>query len=203
MSNYRLMPNEAMLLQDAGVAHTGVTSSASGELLLTSQNLVYIHKGIFGNTKNVFQYPLNQIKRYNGRPQVMVGRLSNDRETLDVYFNNGFSESFYFLEHNKQNIKRWVRAISNVALGRDPNSKEGDNAGGVDDNSIVGIVKEVGSEFLGAFGAGILAARKKTTDATEPAKETCRKKCVSCSAPLIGYRGQTVRCQYCDTQQVL
>lgn len=29
------------------------------------------------------------------------------------------------------------------------------------------------------------------------------KKCISCSAPLIGYKGQLVHCKYCDTDQTL
>ena len=29
------------------------------------------------------------------------------------------------------------------------------------------------------------------------------KKCISCSAPLIGKKGQVVHCKYCDTDQIL
>lgn len=213
MAKYRLMPNESMILQEIGVAHGGVMAIYTDELILTNLNLVCINKGMFGNTKNVYLYPLSQIKRYNGRPQVMMGKLSNGTATLDVYLNNGECESFNFQSGNKKNIKRWIDAVVSVIGGGELHDGSSyDKNDDYDSDTLVGAIKEVGDQFKDV-GSELLDAlgfkpRKKPAKAaaatvTAAVSEKISKKCMSCSAPLIGYRGQTVSCKYCNTEQTL
>ena len=211
---YRLMPNESMILQESSVAHGGVMAIYTDDLMLTSLNLVCVNKGMFGNTKNVFVYPLSQIKRFNGKPQVMMGKLSNGTATLDVYLNSGECESFNFQTGNKRNIKKWIDAIISVIGGGDGQTGNGydDDDDDYDSDTLVDAFREVGdqfkdvgNEFLDALG---FKPRKKAPKAAASvagavASEKISKKCMSCSAPLIGYRGQTVKCKYCDTEQTL
>ncbi len=204
---YNLMPNESVLLQETGVAHGGLIAAAfTDELLLTNLNIVCINKGMFGNTKNVFQYPLNQITIYNDKPQVKMGKLSNGTPTLDVYFKNGGCEKFSFSLNGRRIINNWINEIYKL-FGVE--ESENDFNKGYDPNSFVGAimgvgdqVKDVGSEVLGALGFN--PAKKKTqANIGTNGPEKISKKCVSCSAPLVGYKGKIVKCKYCDTEQTL
>lgn len=212
--NYRLMPNESMILQESRVAHGGVMAIYTDDLMLTSLNLVCINKGMLGNTKNVFVYPLNQIKRFNGKPQVMMGKLSNGMATLDIYFINGGCESFNFQTGNKRNIKKWIDAIISVIGGGDGQAGSGYDydTDDYDSDTLVGAFREVGGQFkdVGNEFLDVLGFKQRTKSpktATSAAgmvtSEKISKKCMSCSAPLIGFRGQTVKCRYCDTEQTL
>ena len=212
MAKYRLMPNESIILQEVSVAHGGVMAIYTDELILTNQNLVCINKGVLGNTKNVFQYPLSQVRRFNGRPQVMMGKLSNGIPTLDVYFNNGGCESFNFQSGNKRNIKKWMNAIVSILEGDDPLNNDSLDDDDYDSDTLVGAFKEVGDQFKDVGNEfldvlGFKPRRKSAKAAAVPvagaAGERVSKKCMSCSAPLNGLRGQNVKCKYCDTEQTL
>ena len=212
MAKYQLMPNESMILQEVSVAHGSVMAICTDELLLTSLNLVCVHKGVFGNMKNVFTYPLSQIKRFKGKPQVMMGKLSNREETLDVYLNGGECESFYFQTKNKRTIKNWIEAIMS-ACGFDSSTDDsGDVDDGYDSDTLAGAFKEVGdqfkeveNDFFDALGFKPRGKTKKSIAAgvASAAGEKVSKKCMSCSAPIFGNKGQTVKCKYCDTEQTL
>ena len=60
--------------------------------------------------------------------------------------------------------------------------------------------KDAAAELFGAFG---FKPGKKKSASTSQGVERVGKKCVSCSASLIGNRGQVVKCKYCDTEQAL
>ena len=209
---FNLMPNESIILQEVSVAHGGVWAIYTDELILTNLNIYCVNKGTFGNTKKIFNYPLSQIKKYNGKPQVMMGKLSNGTPSLDIYFMNGSSESFNFQSGNKKNINKWIDAINNiVGGGSDSNNLSMDDDSYDDDDdsdTLVGAFKEVGSEFkevgvefLGALG--FKPGKKKSPNSSVAGSETVSKKCSSCSAPLIGKKGQVIKCKYCDTKQTL
>ena len=206
--NYGLMPNESILLKEVSVAHGGVMAAYTDELILTNLNLICVGKGIFGNNKGIKKYPLHQIKIYDGKPQAMQGKLSNGTPALEVYFMNGATESFSFQSGNKKKIEQFIQGISK-ALGVSNNSfgYETETNDDVDDDSLIGAFKEVGEEFadvgkelLGVIG--IKPGKKKNNGvATGPVHMT--KKCMSCSAPLSGMQGSTIKCKYCDTIQTL
>jgi hypothetical protein len=202
---YRLMPNESIILKESGIAHDRAMATSSDELMLTNLNIIYTQKGMLGNTKNIIQYPLNQIKKFNGTPQVIMGKMSNGYLGLEIYFINGSVERFNFYSFDKKKINRWVDAIY-TAMGCDIETRSDNSKSIIAEGSLAGTVKEVGGQFINAgselLGAiGINLPEKKST--VNQNKESVTKKCVSCSAPLIGYKGQLVKCKYCDTKQTL
>lgn len=208
-SNFNLMPNESIILKETSVAHGGVMAVYTDELILTNLAIICINKGVFGNTKNIYRYPLNQIKMYNGKPQAIQGKLSNGVPALEVYFMNGM-ESFNFQTMNKRNIQRWIDEITKVICGLsdDMSNLDNSNDNDYDSDTLVGAFKEVGdqfkevgSELMGAFG--IKMPKINTKSSSNNASEKVSKKCTSCSAPLIGVRGQVIKCKYCDTNQTL
>lgn len=208
-AKYSLMPNESVILQESSVAHGGVMAGFTDDLMLTNLNIVCINKGILGNTKNIFQYPLSQIKRYNGKPQAVLGKLSNGTATLDIFFVDGRKESFYFNSlGNKRKINQWINEIINVVCGDDPLKESEGKASYIEPDSVAGAVldaanqvKDMGAELLGSLGIKPGFLKSVTGASSEP--ERVSRKCSSCSAPLVGFKGKAVKCKYCDTVQTL
>lgn len=198
---YELMPNEVVILKDTNVAHGGIMAGYTDELILTNLNLVVVSKGVFGNTKGIFQYPLSQIKRFNGQPQAIKSKRSNSTPCLEVYFTSGDVEQFSFSGNNKRKIDNWADSIAHII-----NNENVDTSDAQDDDLLAGQfkdlgdqLKDVGAEVLDAFGVN----RKKNSHSSKNQPQKVSKKCISCSAPLVGYKGQVVKCKYCDTEQTL
>ena len=132
----------------------------------------------------------------------MLGKLSNGTPALEVYFVDGKTESFYFQSSNKKKIGSFIKAIYS-AFGAD--SLLDDELEGISADGLIGAFKDVGEEFVGVgkelLGAfGIKAGEKK---GSQISPVMINKKCVSCSAPLSGQQGETIKCKYCDTVQTL
>ena len=208
MADYRLKPNEAMILRESGVYLEGPLSGYAEELILTSLNLVCIckAKGLFTLAKEAHVYPLGQIKRFKGNPQVMMGRVGSS-PTLDVYLASGDCLSVRFVSSKKRNIRKWAKAIVDVIGGHIDQSII---SSGSDSGSLAGAIRDAGSqlreaggELLGALGIEPGGTAAGAASANGGSGKQTSWKCCSCSAPLRGRRGQTVRCEYCDTEQTL
>lgn len=195
-----LAQNESVVLKEACVAHGGISAINTDELILTNLNVICISKGLFGNTKNIFYYPLSQLKQYNGKAQAISGKLSNGTDALELYFINGV-ETFKFQSNNKKTINKWISAISEIIGCQNPADVSACDENDVGLNRIAGAFKEAADEFRVAFGFN---AKKKTSDKSVDSEATIiNRKCISCSAPLVGKKGQVVHCKYCDTDQTL
>lgn len=197
MSKLKLQSDEAIILQEIGVEHGfSITSAYTDELYLTTKNIYCVNKGIFGNTKNIFCYPLNQLKKVDGRPQAILGKKSNGTSSLDIYFMNS-NESFSFQSGNKLKIRKWIREINKI-LGYANNTEEFDDSG-----TPIGELKGVFNDAMSELGINFKLGKKKNGAKLMGRQVKINKKCISCSAPLIGYKGQQVHCKYCDTEQTL
>jgi flagellar motor switch protein FliN len=96
----------------------------NGELILTNLNLVYITtKGVFKTTYITQKYPINQIKVFNGKAQVILGKNGD----IDIYFRNE-QESFRFWNNDtlfsdkkaEKEAAKWVNAINQLIAGQVP-----------------------------------------------------------------------------------
>ena len=153
--NLGLDYDEVVILKETSVAHGGVMAIYTDELILTNKKIICLGKGVFGGTKKVFHYPLDQIKVFNGIPQVQQGKLSNGTACLDVYLVDG-EEHFNFQTRNKKTISVWIEEIRKL-FGKDAGagyySDDEDDVDDEyerdeeDDDSVLGAFKEVGEEF--------------------------------------------------------
>ncbi|MGG3562747.1 hypothetical protein ABES03_14225 [Neobacillus rhizosphaerae] len=195
MVKYNLEPSESILIQSTGVCEgSGLMTAFTDELILTNMNIIHVSKGLFGNTKSVRKYPLNQVKIINGEAQASMGKSTNGIPNLQIYFTNG-QLSFKFQSSAKKEIVKYVNGISKVLIGRESNLVANQFA-------IPGaeIVAETLKDTIGVF-KGTLGIKSKGKAADEPVKAT--KKCIGCMSPLTGTKGQSIRCSYCDTDQIL
>lgn len=198
MANFNLEPSESILIQSTGVLYEGggLMTAYTDELILTNLNLIHVSKGVFGNTKRVQKYPLSQVKIINGEAQAIMGKSTNGLPNLQIYFVNGHV-AFKFQNSGKREIVKYVKEISRVLIGKEPSR-----------NSVANQFAIPGSEFvadaikdtIGVF-KGTLGNKSKSKASDEPEKTT--KKCIGCMSPLTGVKGQSIRCSYCDTDQIL
>ncbi|WP_341201115.1 hypothetical protein [Planomicrobium okeanokoites] len=195
MVKVNLMPNESIILKSEKVAHGGLLAINTDELILTNQNIIHVKKGVFGNTKNVEKYPVNQIKIFNGEPQAILGKQRNGSPQLEIYFLTGH-ECFRFQSLTNREVVRWTNAISNLIRGHES-------------TTVPAGFAIPGTEYLSETIKGTVDTFKNTLGIKSKkidngvSSEKVIKKCISCSAPLIGEKRQTIHCKYCDTDQVL
>ena len=195
MAKLNLMPNESIILKSNNVAQGGLMAAYTDELILTNQNIIHVKKGVFGNTKNVKRYPVNQIKIFNGEPQAILGKQQNGSPQLEIYFLNGH-ECFGFQSMTKKEVVQWINAITKLVTGHE--------------STTVPLGFAIpGTEYLAETIKGTVDTFKNTIGIKSKkidnggSSEKVTKKCISCSAPLTGNKGQTMHCKYCDTDQVL
>lgn len=195
MVKVNLMPNESIILKSTNVMHGGLMAVYADELILTNLNIIHVKKGIFGNTKNVKKYPVNQIKIFNGQPQAMLGKQRNGSPQLEIYFLHGL-ECFGFQSLPKKEVVKWIKAISHLVTGQES-------------TTVPSGFAIPGTEYLSETIKGTVDTFKNTFGINSKkidngiSFEMVTKKCISCSAPLIGEKRQTIHCKYCDTDQVL
>lgn len=188
VAGYNLQPNESFVHRHEGVLHGGFLAVYTDELILTSQNLVLIKKGAFGNKKGIQVFPLREIKVFQGVAQALLGRQRNGSPALDVYFHNG-TEHFGF--QNKKEATFWSKKINEVITGA-PAEMISLNSSGAE--KVAGVMKDTVDAFKDAFGF-----KSKAEIAAAAATVPVAGDCGSCGAPVSGVRGQAIVCSYCDT----
>ncbi len=194
MKKYNLQPNESIIIKSEKVLHGVVMAKFTDELILTNLNLVFVSKGVFGNTKNIQIYPVRDIKVFDNQAQVKLGKHRNSWPQVEVYFLRG-QEAFAF-EKKKEAIK-WIDSINKLLTG---------SSAKIEQNKLMSIP---GTEFIAetlkgtidTFKGTLGISSKKFKKEVEPKK--IAKKCVSCRAPIAGIKGSVVTCKYCDTEQIL
>lgn len=191
MTSYGLQPDEVVLLKEVGVAHGGLRSVYTDELILTNLNLVLVRKGMFGISKGVQTFPLSQIKVHNQQAQAVLGKAATGLDSLDVYFLNGH-EQFKFQTGGKRKILVWVAKINEAVTGQSGAQLAGGASMAIPGADMVaGVLKDTFDVFKGTFGA------------KSAAPTAASGKCRACGAPMTGFQGQTATCEYCGSKQQL
>ena len=185
---YELGPNECIIMRHDSVKYKG--SNYRNELILTNQNLVLVEKGVFKGIKDIYVFPLREIKKYNGEAQAIMSKGRDGFQHLQVYFINGMQD--FGFELGRFEIRKWIDAINKTVMGKDykPSSSSTTSTIGNGLGILSGMVKDTMKDVLGVdVKLPPLPSSSVTT------------KCCSCKAPLVGKKGEIVRCKYCDTEQ--
>ncbi|KXT88323.1 hypothetical protein [Streptococcus oralis] len=184
--DYQLLPHEYMVMHDDHVSF-GKSTGSTDDLILTNLHLILIKKGFFGGKKGELKIPINQIKVFEGKPQVLVNKDSG-LKCLEVYYTGG-QASFSF--SNPKDTDKWANNIIKLMAGDTENFEK------IGDSSLFGvdILAESLKDTFDTFKTGL-----GFKDA-EPEKVST--KCSFCGAPLSGVVKQAVKCSYCDMEQTL
>ncbi len=206
-SGYQLMANESIILQANNVGRDGAMLQTD-DLVLTNHRLICVSKGVFGNVKDTFDYPLNQIKMINDQPQVFIGSHRGGHPVLEIHMITGVIEKFLFQSPTKKNVEKWVDSISGLILGEDIEIGKDTVVG-----SLHGSIKDIQEQIreMTGMAGGVSGlkdmffgkAKNDSTNSVNKSPKKITRKCISCHAPLNGYEGKSVKCKYCDTEQSL
>lgn len=189
-ARYSFQPNESLLLKDEQVMHEGRWASYTDELILTNLNLVLLKKGAFGNSKGVLTFPLAQIKIYNQQAQVMIGKMRNGFRALEIYFLNG-QEKFAFQSGGKRKLNEWIVKINQAVTGEGARPQQVASMALPGAERVADVLNDTFGVFRSKFGS-------KSAD---PVKVAGR--CRGCGAPITGFQGHAVTCEYCGSAQQL
>lgn len=175
--------DEVIFLMCERVQYGNMHAGFGSTLALTNKNLVLIKKGFFGATKETIRFPLEDIKIYNGEPQVSVRRASSGYPVLDVFFTSG-QESFYF--ELKLTAVKWAEKITEVVTG----------AKATPSKATRYIIP--GTEIIAKTLKGTIDTYKDALGITKK-EEHVSCQCPACCASVEGVKGETVQCPYCRT----
>lgn len=204
MAQYRMQPNEVILLKRKEIRH-GVWDTNS-EIMLTNLNFIWTQNGMISKTPHV--YPLNRIRVYKNRVDVRLGGSNQYDPALEIGFTDGTEETFGFIStsiaSSRAEILNWVNEINKVITGNDADLQSEKNLPEID-TSVLGQFREVGKIYKEVlFGASKSINTSNSQQSQEATKqEKVAGTCKFCSAPITGNRGQIVHCQYCDSDQTL
>ena len=110
--DYQLLPHEYMVMNSDHVSF-GKNGLSTDELILTNLHLIYIKKGLWGGKKDQVTIPINQIKIFEGKPQVSVTK-TNGVKRLEIYYNSGQA---IFAFNNTKDTDKWARNIIKLISG--------------------------------------------------------------------------------------
>ena len=105
--DYQLLPHEYMVMNSDHVEVWEMRFVYRLNLILTNLHLIYIKKGLWGGKKDQVTIPINQIKIFEGKPQVSVTK-TNGVKRLEIYYNGGQA---IFAFNNTKDTDKWARNI--------------------------------------------------------------------------------------------
>ena len=181
MNIYELEHDEVVIMQDV---HVNDAVSGSVTLVLTNQSIIQVNKGFWGNDKSYEKYSLLNLKEYNGKPNVLVGKAPNGSARLELYF---LSFEKYYTFQSTFAERKWASAITKAYKTCAAEARKNERAK-VDASAIFAPLKNTLDSAKNAI----------KPKAKEPKIKTV--KCPRCGAELSGEKGTEVVCSYCDAK---
>ncbi len=178
-NEFMLKDEEAVILRAGKVGYGKPIPTKNNELVLTDKALILIRKDLFGKTKEVIRYPLEDICLSGGKPQVARGAGSQVSGPIDVYLKY---EVFSFVLEWGTDVDDWLDAITEVITGEKVERKS-DLAGFED---LIAMAESV---------TGTVNGLKKAFGIKSTEQVAC--KCPSCGASLSGTEDEVITCPYC------
>lgn len=189
MTDYNLDIDEAVILQNNNVAC--ITNSLpvfKDELVLTNKNIIYVCIGVFGRVKEIKKYPLEQIKMYNNKPQVLILKAKDGNKEMQIFTVNQ-QMSFRFRDSEKKQMPIWIDKITQLMVKGETtiNNKGTKTLPGI--KNIVETIKETKYSLKDVM----------FTKAAKKIYITCPK----CGAQIEGVKKQVAVCEYCGNRMTL
>lgn len=190
---YKLLPNEAIIARQDQILYGGFMAGFTSALILTSRNLVLMHKGTLGRVKKILVFPLEHIRVFNNQAQVFVTWLQFGHTELEIFMTHG-SEKFGF--KSKKQATNWMHIINQFLA-----------TGNVSVNTLSRTATSGNVQVAGAsLGAKDILRKSfgiKTTPQPNISIEVVTTKCHFCGAPISGKKGELICCPYCNGDLLL
>ena len=180
MDEYGLGQSEVVLSEFENVSLAdGKFFSASGDLALTNQRIVFVQKDFFGRVKNRNSYPLSSIKVYQNKAQI---KYDQNVCNLVIYLSNEIL-SYNISSIMKKDVIKFINQINKLLFGEDAEEIKNTIPGL---ESLTSALKDTVNVVKGSFGI-----KEKENKGVQV--------CPGCGYRISGIKGKVVRCQYCGT----
>ena len=179
MIEHFLDEDEIVILQDSNVTDR---VGLSVTLILTKYNIIEKRQNVWGKETGTYKYSLLELKDNNGKPNILVGKTSDGKTRLELYF---LDQELYYQFKAPFAEKKWAAAITKAYKNCNADIKHSER-------SQFGV-SAILSPIRGGIDSARNAIRQKQKD-FGPIKTKCPK----CGADLSGERGSEVKCGYCD-----
>jgi len=193
MSEYSIQHGEVIVLREELVFDRRKNSIniPRGELMLTTNAIVFSRTNIFRKITDFEVFPLKNIQIFNDEPQVKVGSYSG-MKYLEIYMTDGEILKFSIGEGiTKGAVLKWVNAIYKVITGHEYTEY---------DKSAFALP---GMQAVANYAGGTLDVFKKSFGFKKQAPEIVVKYCQNCGAQIKGRSGDIGRCNFCGSSQKL
>ena len=193
MSEYRVQPNEAVLLRKERVSQEVGRKTLQVDLMLTNLHIVASQRGMFGGVKSTMLYPLDQVKVFRDQVQAIPeGRDRNDGN-LRIYFYQG---EVHFRFQNRREAMAWSQKIDEAITGRPAAATPVFAEALPGAETVANVIKDTVGLFRHSLGIGTKYAGSGR-DEPEQVSGTC----TGCGAGIADFRNQVTTCSYCGTVQ--
>ena len=172
MINYDLKADEAFVFECEDISlDDGNRRNEKGNLVITSQNLIWAAKNMFGKAKSIYKYPLCDIKVYDGQAQVKLKEKLGELTRLDVFLKN---DQLAFRIGEKKKARELANHINRLVTGSN--------------RDLVAKSAVPGAAFVAETLKGT-AGTIRNAIGVKPKQVT--QTCAACGAQVSGVKGQT------------
>lgn len=187
MINYNLNPDEAVIVECKDVLlNNGKFVNTRGDLVLTSQNLIWVTKNMFGKVKNLEKYSIANVKVYDNKAQVKAEEKIGTPTKLSIFF---VDSQMTFDVAEKKKARDLVNSINKLVTGME--------------DEIIAKSAIPGTAFVAETLKGTIGTFKNAMGIKAKDPEKVSQECPGCGASLSGIKGQAVKCPYCDSNVTL
>lgn len=179
VSVYTLDEDEAFITRASDVT-VGIFGKA--DLMLTNKNIVQINKGLWGEETGFEKFPLASLKVYNGNANIAVTKNNAGKHQVELYFSN-FEKIYFFDKVSVEN--KWISDVKKAHRQYLENAEKARRKAGKNVNIFKTLTDSAKSLI------------PKHTPIPKMIK--CRK----CGAELHGLKGENIRCEYCNSENMI
>lgn len=179
VSVYTLDEDEAFIARASDVT-VGIFGKA--DLILTNKNIVQINKGFFGEETGFEKYPLASLKVYNGKANIVATKNNSGKHQVELYFNN-FEKTYFFDKIFTEN--KWISDVKKAHRQYLENVEKAHRRAGKNVNVFKTLTDSA----------------KSLIPKHVPISKTI--KCRKCGAELHGRKGENIRCEYCNSENMI
>lgn len=183
MAQIQLAANEYMLSELQNVMERHGVLTKVGNLMVTNQRIIFSKTGAFGISKVAGEWPITDVKVFDGTAQVKVTSVYGTQTKLDIYLRSG-QLSYFVNGAGNSEVSVFANEVNHAATGTDEDVYSGEgNAKGL---------KAIAQVFRGS-----MAEEAQKVDKSKQQKIAL--KCPHCGGSFEGVRGKTAKCPYCDS----
>lgn len=118
--------DEAVILKETHVVLGNVIWHWDAhEVTLTNKNIIIAVGAAMGRPSAIIKYPLQMIKMFEGKPQVLITTSRDRTLVVEIHFINGDSEMFEFEDDSVERYNIFVQEINKLLC---PPQKETNNS---------------------------------------------------------------------------